>query len=435
MQKENMKLRAENHKLKTTATYIAQTPAPSHPTTPATRAQTPYIHSPIPHTPSPALSYISNTAKSVAFEQTGSDIEVDYSNSPLVQQPAIPSHPTTPRQAPHPGLNPLSLTHGADYFLKALNKIYAAKGNMASWAQVLSWGCFGPYNAASNHINWQQAMGVEGTKDWLDAIIRCTFQPGSYQILLNIPTGHVRKTKQESKNLYGWSKCLYDGYGPVALEGIITYVYLETFSKDLHYSNLYTPSFQPQTKPAGPKLSQSQPTTIVSTCPQCLRENYSTEGPWLTAGPSKKSTTSHTSSPASKGKTLSDQTWVLCFLKDHSPQKKDLPHMNPHQIVDALDILHNSNKALHFIPVAAKWTPSGNISIMFSDTTKSENVKIAVVSIISRIDHGVPDCVFSQVASWSKITISRVPIWWVSGPLCHLVCSLQTERYSAEDTL
>ena len=25
--------------------------------------------------------------------------------------------------------------------------------------------------------------------------------------------------------------------------------------------------------------------------------------------------------------------------------------------------------------------------------------------------------------------------WNLSGPLCHLVCSLQTERYSAEDTL
>ena len=26
--------------------------------------------------------------------------------------------------------------------------------------------------------------------------------------------------------------------------------------------------------------------------------------------------------------------------------------------------------------------------------------------------------------------------WWeLSGPLCHLVCSLQTEHYSAEDTL
>ena len=84
VQKENMKLKAENHKLKTTTTYIAQTPAPSRPTTPAIRAQTPFIHSPIPRTPSPALSYVSNTAKSVTFEQTGSDIEVDYSDSPLI---------------------------------------------------------------------------------------------------------------------------------------------------------------------------------------------------------------------------------------------------------------------------------------------------------------------------------------------------------------
>ena len=86
--------------------------------------------------------------------------------------------------------------------------------------------------------------------------------------------------------------------------------------------------------------------------------------------------------------------------------------MNPHQIVDALDVLCNSNEALRFIPVAARWTPAGNINIMFSDTTKPENVKIAAVSIISHIDHSVPDCIFSQVASWSKITISRVPIWW-----------------------
>lgn len=100
LQKENTKLKAENHKLKTSATYVAQTPAPSHPTTPAQRAQTLFIHSPIPCTPSPALSYVSNTAKSVAFEQTGSDIEVDYSDSPLVQQPPVPSHPATPHQAP-----------------------------------------------------------------------------------------------------------------------------------------------------------------------------------------------------------------------------------------------------------------------------------------------------------------------------------------------
>lgn len=283
---------------------------------------------------------------------------------------------------------------------------------MASWAQVLSWGHFGPYNVVGNHINWQQLMGVKGTKDWLDAVIRCAFQPGSYQILLNIPTGHVGKTKAESKTLYGWSKCLHDGYGPVALEGTISFVYPETFSKDLHYSDLYTPSFQPQTKPIGPTLSQNQPTTIVTTCPQCLEENYTAKGPWLTAGPSKKSSTSCASSPASKGKKSSEQTWVLRFPKDRSPQKKDLPHMNPHQIIDALDVLHNSNKALCFIPVAAKWTPSGNISIMFSDTTKPENVKIAAVSIISHIDHSVPSCVFSQAASWSKVAISCIPIWW-----------------------
>ena len=364
VQKENMKLKAENHKLKTTATYVAQTPAPSRPTTPA-RAQTPFIHSPIPRTPSPALSYVSNTAKSVAFEQTGSDIEVDYSNSPLVQQPPVPSRPATPRQAPRPGLNPLGLTHGSGYFLKALAKLHNTQGNMASWAQILSWGRFGPYNAAGNHINWQQKMGVEGTKDWLDAVIRRAFQPGSYQILPDIPTGHIGKTKAESKALYGWSKCLHDGYGPVALEGEISFVYPETFSKDLHYSDLYTPSFQPQTEPPGPKLSQNQPTTIVSTRPQRLSENFTAEGPWLTAGPSKKPSTSRAASPSSKGRKENQQTWVLRFPKDRSPQKKDLPHMNPHQIVDALDVLCNSNKALRFIPVAARWTPAGNINVMF----------------------------------------------------------------------
>ena len=255
-------------------------------------------------------------------------------------------------------------------------------------------------------------MGIEGTKDWLDAAIRRAFQPGSYQILPDIPTGHVGKNKAESKALYGWSKCLHDGYGPVALEGEISFVYPETFSKDLHYSDLYTPSFQPQTKPPGPKLSQNQPATIVSTRPQQLLENFTAEGPWLTAGPSKKPSTSRATSPASKGKKNDQQTWVLRFPKDRSPQKRDLPHMNPHQIVDALDVLRNSNKALRFIPVATRWTPAGNINIMFSNTTKPENVKIAAVSIISRIDHGIPDCIFSQAASWSKIAISRVPIWW-----------------------
>ena len=144
-------------------------------------------------------------------------------------------------------------------------------------------------------------------KDWLDTVIRRAFQLGSYQILLNIPTGHVGKTKAESKTLYGWSKCLHDGYGPVALEGDISFVYPETFSKDLHYSNLYTPSFQPQTKPLGLKLSQNQPTTIISTHPQRLKENYTAKGPWLTAGLSRKPSTSCASSLASKGKRISDQ--------------------------------------------------------------------------------------------------------------------------------
>lgn len=49
---------------------------------------------------------------------------------------------------------------------------------------------------------------------------------------------------------------------------------------------------------------------------------------------------------------------------------------------------------------------------MFSDTTKLENIKITAVSIISCIDHGVPNCIFTQAVSWSKIAISCVPIWW-----------------------
>ena len=170
-------------------------------------------------------------------------------------------------------------------------------------------------------------------------------------------------------------------------------------------------SIRHEVKSAGPKLSQNQPNTIVSTRPQRLSENFAAEGPWLTAGPSKKPSASRASSPASKGKKLGQQTWVLRFPKGRSPQKRDIPYMNPHQIVDALDVLRNSNKALRFIPVAAKWTPAGNINVMFSDTTKPENVKIAAVSITSRIDHGVPDCIFMQAASWSKIAISHVPIW------------------------
>ena len=48
--------------------------------------------------------------------------------------------------------------------------------------------------------------------------------------------------------------------------------------------------------------------------------------------------------------------------------------------------------------------------------------------------HRVNNVVIMQTEQLGRIETLEEKLH-VSGPLCHLVCSLQTERYSAEDTL
>ena len=277
MQKENVCLQAELHRIKTTNTYNAQTrpttpaPYPTHPITPILCPQTPYFHSPTPTRP------VSPSSKLVAFEGTSSEVELDYSDSPLVHQPPVPTRPATPLLSINKNqLNPLGLTKGADFFLRILSKFNNNVATMGSWAQVLLWGRFGPLNDRGHHMNWASSMKPERTKIWLDEAIRRAFAPGSYALMLLPPTTAVGGNKKESKVKHGWNKCLHDGFNPVVLSGPINYVHPEEFT-DQFYNDLYTPSSNAAPAPVI-QYSQNQPQYITTTHPQQL-EAHNTRGP------------------------------------------------------------------------------------------------------------------------------------------------------------
>ena len=116
--------------------------------------------------------------------------------------------------------------------------------------------------------------------------------------------------------------------------------------------------------------------------------------------------------PSTKKQKYSEEasaSWILQFRKE-KPTPAD--RMKISQVISAINSLNDKNSAVYRIRcLSAKWTEAGNLSIVFHQNTKDENVNKAKVAILQQVGHGLPEgeLSLSKAVKWSKVIIPRVP--------------------------
>ena len=394
-------------------------PQPSHPLPPSIlKPQTPKLQTPAPPRP-----------KSVTFS------EAPEERSPFT----TPSPQPSPRlETPPNPASPSQLLVGADFFLQQVDSLNDHQ--IAWWAKVISYGNWGPLDPTRQFQPSKVGTStpVQMKRTFIRRAIYRAFKVDSYGVFLIPPVGPVGKTKKATETTFDWPAHVYKGWGDFPRSSgvgpwqvVEPPVMVETDAndtEDLYYEDLYpqNPVFNNNSITLEQRIDMhnsgipSLPPMDVDTNPwvdvqrNTGKRTYSQAAASRpnTPGPSNQTThntviTNQPPRPKRDTSMINPDAWIIRFPDN---DKVVVNKLSESAIVDSVNGLVRTNPTVYrFKCLSAKWTNAGNITLKFSNTTKTSEVKKATESILERIGHKKAGATMTLNTPWTTIYFPNVP--------------------------